>query len=70
VTERVESTTTGGGDYVRFWAAGESGKGEFRCAECSYGVTVHAKLPVCPMCSGDAWERADWSPFSRASRLH
>jgi rubrerythrin len=53
-------------DYVRFWAAGESGKGEYRCSECAYGVTVYRTLPVCPICSGSSWEQAAWSPFSRA----
>jgi len=69
VTERVESTTTPD-EFVRFWAAGEAGKGDFRCAECSYGVTVHKALPVCPMCSGRSWEQTPWSPFRRASRAH
>jgi rubrerythrin len=66
-TERTE-TDEGAEEYVRFWAAGETAKGEYRCAECSYGVTVHRVLPVCPMCSGSAWEQSTWRPFSR-SRL-
>jgi rubredoxin len=57
-------------DYIRFWAAGESAKGDFRCSECSYGVTVHTTLPVCPMCAGSSWEQIPWSPFSRAERRH
>jgi rubrerythrin len=47
-------------DYVPFTAAGEQGVGEFRCAECGYGVTVWATLPRCPMCTGESWERSGW----------
>jgi rubrerythrin len=54
------------GDYVHFWAGGERAKGEFHCAECGYGVTVHDVLPVCPVCSSRSWERSAWSPFARA----
>lgn len=68
VSERIESTA-GGGDSVRLWVAGEAGKGEFRCSECAYGVTVHRTLPVCPMCAGSSWEQAPWSPFGRAAAL-
>ena len=56
-------------EYVRFWKAGESGKGEYRCSECSHSVTVHSSLPACPRCSGSSWEQSAWSPFGRASRL-
>lgn len=66
-TDRVQAPAEGTNGYVRFLAAGETGKGEYRCSECSYGVTVHSTLPVCPMCSGSSWERAPWSPFSRAA---
>jgi rubrerythrin len=66
VAEASESRDAETEDFVRFWAAGESGKGEFRCAECAYGVTVHTTLPVCPMCAGKSWEQAAWKPFSRA----
>ena len=38
-------------DYIRFWAAGQRAKGEFHCADCGYGVTVHTELPSCPMCA-------------------
>jgi hypothetical protein len=55
-------------EYVEFWAAGENAKGEYRCSECAYGVTVLRTLPVCPMCSGSSWEQAAWSPFRRALR--
>jgi rubrerythrin len=55
-----------GADYVRFWPAGQSAKGEFHCSECGYGVAVYRALPRCPMCGGEAWEQASWSPFGRA----
>ena len=54
--------------YVEFWQAGVAAKGEFHCAECSYGVTVFKTLPTCPMCGGDTWELAAWSPFRREAR--
>jgi hypothetical protein len=53
------------GEYVQFWSTGSPGKGEFRCSECGYGVTIHRVLPLCPMCGGNAWEQAEWSPFTR-----
>ena len=56
-------------EYVAFWTAGVSAKGEFHCAECSYGVIVTRELPTCPMCGGTAWEQATWSPFARSRAL-
>jgi rubrerythrin len=50
----------GAPDYVPFLAAGETAAGQFRCAECGYGVAVSATLPRCPMCSGVSWERTGW----------
>jgi hypothetical protein len=47
--------------------AGEPAVGEFRCEECGYGVIVHRTLPQCPMCGGETWRQAPWSPFSRAA---
>lgn len=41
-----------------FFAAGTQGSGEYVCADCGYGITVRAALPVCPMCRGSAWEPA------------
>lgn len=64
-----QDVTSGGGDvdgFVQFLEAGTAAKGEFRCADCAYGVTVQAKLPVCPMCGGHAWERSASSPVTRA----
>jgi hypothetical protein len=63
------STAGGDGDYVQFWVAGEGGKGEYRCSECSYGVAVRATLPACPVCSGRSWEQAAWRPFTRPQPL-
>jgi hypothetical protein len=57
------------GDFVQFWAAGENGKGRYKCSQCAHSVTVHRTLPVCPKCSGSSWEQAAWSPFGRAERL-
>jgi hypothetical protein len=56
-------------DFVRFWAAGDPAKGEFHCAHCSYGVIVHSKLPVCPMCGGRMWEQTSWHPLTRVRVL-
>jgi rubrerythrin len=60
---------TAEGDYVEFLLTGTSAAGEYHCADCGYGVTVHGALPQCPMCSGTTWEPHPWSPFTRASRL-
>jgi len=56
-------------EYVRFWSTGARAKGEFHCSDCGYGVTVHNKLPRCPMCGGGAWEQAEWHPFTRERQL-
>ena len=61
--------TAGSGDYVEFLTTGTPAAGEYRCADCGYGVTVHSTLPRCPMCSGESWEQSSWSPLSRALRL-
>lgn len=37
-------------------ATGRQAEGEFRCAECGYGVIVRTTLPECPMCRGRLWE--------------
>ncbi len=47
-----------------FFAAGHRVAGEFRCAECGYGVIVRSVLPACPMCRGLVWEDPSGSPFS------
>jgi rubrerythrin len=53
----------GNAESVGF-AAGREVSGEFRCAECGYGVIVRSMLPACPMCRGLVWEEAAGSPFS------
>jgi rubrerythrin len=68
-TDGAQAQVDPDADYVQFSAAGDQGKGEYRCSECSYGVTVHSTLPVCPNCSGRSWEQAPWSPFTRAQQL-
>jgi rubrerythrin len=65
MTQRIE-THVANDEYVQFWTAGETVKGEFHCAECGYGVTIVRALPQCPMCGGTSWEQSPWSPFSRA----
>ena len=56
-------------EYVQFRIAGMRAFGQFHCAGCGYGITIHADLPKCPMCGGDDWEEAAWSPLSRALEL-
>jgi len=46
--------------------AGARVKGEYRCTDCGYGVTVYRELPRCPMCGSESWEQLAWSPFSRS----
>ena len=48
-----------------FFDAGREASGEFRCAECGYGVIVRSILPACPMCRGLLWEEPAASPFAR-----
>ena len=47
-----------------FLPAGQRAEGEFRCAECGYGVIVRNELPECPMCRGLVWEGPADSPFA------
>jgi hypothetical protein len=47
--------------------SGTAVKGQFQCAACGYGVTVHRELPRCPMCAGEEWHQSAWTPFTRAS---
>jgi rubrerythrin len=67
VLDQGVSQVQGDGDYVQFWEAGTQAKGEFHCSDCGYGVTVQARLPVCPMCAGRGWEQSTWSPFTRSA---
>ncbi|MBX5474731.1 MAG: hypothetical protein IRZ20_06910 [Thermoleophilia bacterium] len=52
-------------EVVELATVGEAAVGEFRCAECGYGVIVQRELPACPMCGGTRWEQSAWSPFTR-----
>lgn len=56
-------------EFVEFFAAGQSVKGEYHCSDCGYGVTIVRALPACPMCGGTSWEQSAWSPFSRTLLL-
>ena len=38
--------------FVEFLSSGQRATGEYHCAECGYGVTIFAVLPLCPMCGG------------------
>jgi hypothetical protein len=53
----------GGGEPV-FFTAGTEAAGEFRCADCGYGVVVRSLLPACPMCRGHVWEEPAGSPYT------
>jgi hypothetical protein len=35
---------------------GQAARGDFRCADCGYGVTIRRTLPACPMCRGEGWD--------------
>jgi hypothetical protein len=59
--DRVEAEQAD--DFVKFWRAGASAKGWFRCVECGVGVATAHRLPDCPSCRGWLWERAETSPF-------
>jgi rubrerythrin len=64
---REHRSEHGGEDFIEFWPTGVHVKGEFHCAECGYGVTIHRDLPVCPMCGGESWEQTSWHPFTGAN---
>jgi len=53
-------------DEVATLPSGSRATGQYRCAGCGYGITLHAELPRCPMCGGDTWEQAAWSPITHA----
>ena len=67
--EPVAGGREGAADYVHFALTGDAVKGEYHCAECGYGVTVHRVLPRCPMCGNESWELSAWSPFARARNV-
>ena len=47
--------------------AGVEVEGEFRCAGCGYGISIHSKLPRCPMCGTESWEPLQWTFGPRRS---
>lgn len=63
--DEAAQSRTAEGDFVEFALAGAAAKGEYHCSSCGYGVTVHARLPQCPMCAGTTWEPAEWTGFAR-----
>jgi hypothetical protein len=66
VVDEAHGKAESGGDYVQFFDAGTLANGDFKCADCDYGVAVQVALPRCPMCGGDTWERAVRSSIWRA----
>jgi predicted nucleic acid binding AN1-type Zn finger protein len=54
------------GDFVEFFRAGKRIKGVFQCVSCQQTVITCDLLRPCQSCGEKLWERADWSPFSRA----
>jgi hypothetical protein len=54
--------------FVSLVGEGEEVQGEYRCAECGYGVVVVGALPACPMCRGSVWEPTARDPFAPAAR--
>ena len=57
-------TTPGTDGIPAFLTAGSGAFGEFRCAQCGYGVIVKRVLPECPMCRGRSWEDRATSPYT------
>ena len=57
-------TTPGPDGAPAFLTAGSGALGEFRCAQCGYGVIVRRVLPECPMCRGRSWEDPATSPYT------
>ena len=69
--------------FVEFLSSGQRATGEYHCAECGYGVTIFAVLPLCPMCggarlgavhlepvlAGSGYETDAWSPPRAAIAL-
>jgi rubrerythrin len=41
-------------------------RGELRCAECGYGISVRIPPHACPMCRSRVWEPSPWRPFTKA----
>jgi len=62
---RNDTEVPGGDGLPSFFTAGSAALGEFRCAECGYGIVVRRLLPACPMCRGRSWEDPLTSPHGR-----
>src|SRR4029079_1484546 len=39
-------------------------KRDLRCLDCGYGAVAASDEIRCPMCGGEAWDFAEWRPFS------
>ena len=63
---RESLTTAADGDEIQLSAAGDHAKGEFRCVDCGYAITVCRELPPCAMCGCETWQAGLWRPFRRA----
>lgn len=48
-------------------SSGEEAGGDFRCAECGYGVVATTTLPICPMCRGTRWRAVQHRVLGRPS---
>ena len=60
----LERATPDSDGVPAFLTAGSGALGEFRCAQCGYGVIVRRVLPECPMCRGRSWEDPATSPYT------
>jgi hypothetical protein len=61
----TKSEAPGGDGLPVFLTAGSAALGEFRCADCGYGIVARRVLPACPMCRGMSWEESLTSPLGR-----
>lgn len=61
----TESELPGGDGVPVFLLEGSAALGEFRCADCGYGIVARRVLPACPMCRGKSWESPLTSPHGR-----
>jgi rubredoxin len=66
--EPLESTPERA-DFAAFFPQGSRATGQYKCKSCGYGITLHTKLPRCPMCGGEEWKQIPTGPFSRATEI-
>jgi hypothetical protein len=66
MTSEGQEPEPSGEDFAALQARGTRATGEYHCVTCGYGITLHSRLPRCPMCGGESWEQTPWSPFVRA----